>query len=417
MSVSISRFVDVMRDNRPWGKKGRAAKDAEAFAALGRMQAVLDTLKSAAPDKGLTELQSRHDALARELDAAGNALDSKKIQAAELDDIARRAGAALAAAEAYAGDMQRRTARQQEIKLTRARAISPASNIAQIDSTAVQKEYNSALAALNARIGACDADTDYSPSRQSAILAELAAISKDLSDLGRHSFSGIPPKAAAFVQAQIDEAAAQPKSDIGRMAAAINPAFVKTRLEILEKNKLKYGVDFRPLSTAEALAIETYTDTAGDYKQMHALLLGKIAEDPKIRTKIEMCIQALKKLPDYPARAQPTFRQEDGGNYPWDQQFVQGRVFPLKIFWSTGKTGVVEADAVTGPRLIVTVYGKTGKDVAKMSGAAGEGGGEVLYPPGTRFKTLAIERPYDIDAGGKRFTPATAKVFITVQEV
>ena len=416
MSVSISRFVNVMRDNKPWGK-GRASRDADAFAALGRMQTLLDTAKAAGADAGLAALQTRHDALERELNAAGNAQDSKKIQAAELDSIARRASAALGDAEAYAADMQRRAARQQEIKLTRARAISPASNIAQVPSPAVQKEYNDALAALYARIDACDADTDFKPARQNAILAELAAISKDLSDLSRYSFSGIPPKAAAFVQSQIDEAAANPKGDLGRLVAALSPVTAKNRLDVLEKNKLKFGVDFAPLTPAEALAIETYTDPAGDYSKMHALLLGKIPEDAKLRTRIDLCTQALKKLPNYPKQAQPTYRLEDGGAYPWDEQFVQGKVFPLKIFWSTGKTGVVEATKVAGPRLIVTVYGKTGKDVAKMSGASGEGGGEVLYPPGTKFKTLQIQRPYDEDASGKMVTPAKAKVFITVQEV
>ena len=176
-------------------------------------------------------------------------------------------------------------------------------------------------------------------------------------------------------------------------------------------------MDFAPLTPAEALAIETYTDPAGDYSKMHALLLGKIPEDAKLRTRIDLCTQALKKLPNYPKQAQPTYRLEDGGAYPWDEQFVQGKVFPLKIFWSTGKGHGVAASGMKGPCLSITVHGKTGKDVAKMAELQGEGGGEVLFAAGTKFKTLSVQRPYDLDDTGKMATPKTATVNIVVAEV
>jgi hypothetical protein len=70
----------------------------------------------------------------------------------------------------------------------------------------------------------------------------------------------------------------------------------------------------RPLSSAEVLAIHTYTSADGDYREIHQVMLGLKPEDKKIQAKIDLCVKAMKKLPDYPADASPLFRLEKQDN-------------------------------------------------------------------------------------------------------
>ena len=415
MSVSISRFVDVMRDGKPWGRKGRAAKDAEVFATLGKMQAVLDTLKSAAPDKGLTDLQSRHDALERALNAAGDAQDSKKIQAAELDNLAKRAKAALADAEGYAAERQRRAERQALLKQAIDQADSLAADIGKLTDAAARRDFGKTLAPLQAQVKAYAADADFSAANQRAVMDGLQRTLDQMRPLGGLVFRGVTPSENDAITRIKQQAAKKPDSDAGRLLESLGDRRSTLKLGAILKHQRVHGVDFAPLNTEESLAVYLYLHSDGDYRRMHSLMLGSDGADRKEQIKIDLCHQALRKLPDYPAS--PTFRLEDGGNYAWDEQFVQGKVFATKIFWSTGKGHGVAASGMKGPCLSITVHGKTGKDVAKMAELQGEGGGEVLFAAGTKFKTLSVQRPYDLDDTGKMATPKTATVNIVVAEV
>ncbi len=417
MSVSISRFVNVMsagKYGKDWAEKPIGKKDSKIGGLLQAMQDELDkvTALGVAVDPAHLKLRAGIERELLDLSAAGT---PAQVLAAQ-DKLKARADKALAVMTAYAEEQQRADERRKLIQDSNAKALSALGNIGQMTNPALARESQNALTALQAEVARHGADTDFSASHHNKVMTALQDLSKQISDLSLATFLNLSAAQVAGVESNLAAAKKNPDSDIGRIAAATGEVVTRSRLRNIEKLKNLHGVDFRPLSPAEVLAIHTYTVPEAEYTPMHQLLLGLIPENPKIRTKIDLCVQALQKMPSYPAAAWPTFRLEDGAKYDWEKQFVTGQVFSTKIFWSTGRTGVVEAHSIVGPRLIITIHGKTGKDIAKMSGAQGEGGGEVLFPPGTKFKTLAMQHPREV-VGGKLITPASAKVYITVQEV
>jgi hypothetical protein len=231
--------------------------------------------------------------------------------------------------------------------------------------------------------------------------------------------NGIPFTTAQKAADKIRAAKDSPDTEIGNVVG-ISTMFAEGYLVELEKRQLELNTDFDGLADEELLAIHVYSAMEGFYSKMNAVLLGADNFDEANRTKyratIDICKRGLARLPDYPKTAWPTYRFEDGSKYSWEEQFVAGRIFQNKIFWSTGRTSGFDAIGIARPRLEITVYGKkAGKDIAKMAASKTEGGGEILFPPGTSFKTLAVELEKDLDPKQKKLV--TNAVYIVVEEV
>ena len=201
---------------------------------------------------------------------------------------------------------------------------------------------------------------------------------------------------------QMDE-----KAKFGIMATLLreSPEELEERVKQKYAKALREGekLDLTPAQMASAIG---YSGT--NYDRMNGLLRGSLnvttltpAELDQAKVQIALLEEALAKLPTLDPAGFPLFRWETPyGNY-LQTRYQEGQVFEIKEFWSTGAGGGSAVGSVTTEILIWGKKRCAAKDISRLSlfdGAEGsradggklkgQGGGEVLFPPGTKFKTL-----------------------------
>lgn len=422
MSVSISRFVNVMtagQYGKDWTNKPMHRRDAKVIAILDQIDgeiARLAALGVAAEPRWQTD----RDDVRRSLDMTDGRSGSKLLS--YLEDVAKRGAKVLADLTAYIDVVGARIVERRDKIDALADDMDPA---AFKKSLFLQgKERTQALSIHDGLVGTydvCRASTDYSDAGHAFVMSELREIAIFLQAFARSGMSGVPVDAIVKVAKELDAAQKDPTGDLSRVVETVGTLNAQDMLEKIETLKERHGVDFRPLDSADLLAVQIYTSPMGMYSKMHAQMLGLAKKDDAITTQIDACVKAIGKLPDY--KSYPVFRFEDGTKYDWKKQFVKGKTFAIKIFWSSGRLGGVAASGMTegGTELHITIFGKGGKEVGKMSAVQGEGGGEILFPPGTKFKTIGMDfeagKPGVSEAGKEFVDTVNAKVYITVKEV
>jgi hypothetical protein len=177
-----------------------------------------------------------------------------------------------------------------------------------------------------------------------------------------------------------------PKGAEAALQAVLGPKEFEERLLTVYNNARAAGCpDIELLAPGDAVAILNYTTQ--DYKAMNALLLtgaidGDDAAKQSAQVKIERAINALAKLPACPAspsqRGEKRWQPLDGA------QYTRGNEFAIKTFWSTG------IGYNFNGYWNITVFGKSGKNIAPLSIIPGEC--EVLFTPGTRFRVKSVNR-------------------------
>jgi hypothetical protein len=251
-------------------------------------------------------------------------------------------------------------------------------------------------------------------------LSDAAAEAERLCTLCKRGLPGAVSNSediAAKVRDALAKAESDPTSSEGQMMSALGgrEKFEAMAIKAYEQVAIS-GCDIRPLTTGDVVAIFNYTTM--DYTSMNRLLFGNLDnsfDHAAYAKKNEVTMQALKKLPNYEGGM--TMRG-DAGRYDWQTDFFIGNTFATKGFWSTGIKMCF--DFVP---LQITVFGKTGKQVAAMSEKPRET--EVLFAPGTRFRVTSMYSP-DLDKPGYKPDPDQKKEreirsqlnwFITVEEV
>ena len=414
MSVSMSRFVNVMTGGqygKGWTDKPMHRKDARIAAILNAIDAELATLTPLGADQPWRDAR---DDVERAMSMTDGRTGDKLLR--HLDDAAKRGAKVLADVKAQVPVAQARVSeRKAAIDAVRPRMV-PAEFVKMLPylQSGDRDPARQLFDALSDSFVACCTSTEYSAAQQELVMSELRDIAVHMEAISRASVTQLSIGITVKVAKSMDAEGKDPNGEFAQIAGTITQSVAQGMLEKLEVLKGKHGVDFRPLEPADQLAVQIYTSANAYYGKMHALLLGKIPEDPIVRAQIDGCQRAMAKLPNYPAP--PTFRFEDGSKYKWQAQFSAGKTFAIKIFWSSGRTGGVAASGMTkgGVELHITIFGKSGKDVGKMSAVQGEGGGEILFPPGTKFRTI------ELDDGELRTPPPAGKnpkVLVTVQEV
>ncbi len=203
------------------------------------------------------------------------------------------------------------------------------------------------------------------------------------------------------------------------MEDAVGAEEYKSRFDATAEQLGQSGMRVDALSPAEMVAIRTYTLSTPregkqepgdpDFRDMNKLYRNMakdrqnsnaprdviVGDTAKIKAKIALLEKAMSKLPNFTA-TQPTYRLDvymrmKEVKWPgWPGIFDgynMGSEFTVDAFWSTGKTGTITT--VAEQTIIWTVYGGSGKDIDALSEMKGEGGGEVLYQPRTKFKVEA----------------------------
>lgn len=184
---------------------------------------------------------------------------------------------------------------------------------------------------------------------------------------------------------------------------------VKTRsvcdIEKLAKTSFKRlkseGLEW-DLSPVELAALCAYTTDA--YKDMNALLrdqaTGKTpTAPPGTDALVALACEALAKLPQYDPVGFPLFRFEKIYATNLEDRYKPGTTFTVAEFWSSGAGRGADLDGAADAEIVI--WGKKGsgaKTIGPISafpaegvGGAklkGQGTGEVLLPPGSKFKTV-----------------------------
>ena len=167
----------------------------------------------------------------------------------------------------------------------------------------------------------------------------------------------------------------------------------------------------------EIAAVQLYSE--GGYGPMNATLRGKPPADAKVadaaKAGIALIKKALKRLPKYDAAGFPLFRWETPYGDYLKSRYQEGCEFTVQEFWSSG-AGAGSYVGSDAPNTEILIWGKKksgAKDISLLSsfgkadpkgtlksaeGARpdggklkGQGGGEVLFPPGSKFKTLSFK--------------------------
>jgi hypothetical protein len=162
------------------------------------------------------------------------------------------------------------------------------------------------------------------------------------------------------------------------------------------------------LTPAQIAAAAGYSGSY--YSDMNGLLRGSLDTTERtperldlLKVHIELLRQALDNLPDYDPAGFPLFRWETPhGDHLRSRYQVDSPVFEIKEFWSTGAGGGTVVGGGGLPTAEILVWGKKkskAKSISILTVIDGEGGradkaqlkgqgtGEVLFAPGTRFKT------------------------------
>jgi hypothetical protein len=155
------------------------------------------------------------------------------------------------------------------------------------------------------------------------------------------------------------------------------------------------------LTEADQSALSFYTGSA--YRGMNNMLRGEGHFRPEDRTYLQehadAVSTALAKLPDHPGT---TFRGVDYSNDVLDG-YQPGSVITHHAFTSTSTDLRVATDSFDGNTLL-TITGKSGKDVDALSSNSGEA--EILYDKGTEFQVVS-----------KEWDPTLGKWHIDLEEV
>jgi hypothetical protein len=181
-----------------------------------------------------------------------------------------------------------------------------------------------------------------------------------------------------------------------------------------------------PLSPAQVAAALGYSGT--NFDDINGLLRGSAdlskftaKKLDQIKVHIELLCEAIDLLPDYGTAGYPLFRWETPHGDSLQSRYSVGSEFEIKDFWSTGASGGSLVDAKKPPTAEILIWGKKGskgKDISLLSGVVneggrsdgaqlrGQGGGEVLFPPGSRFRT-GFFKAYD--AANNEVDAATVK--------
>jgi len=422
--TSVTRFVNVMsggKFGKGWSNEPRVKKEAIVLSAL---DAIENELKKMA-DLGMkdTAWEQRFSALWKALQFGG--VTGQKLLD-HLDGVAAQAHQALKEVLEFSGRIPDKIDARR-ILIGRVKDLTDYAT-GHLNSTKtplskeLKREISTPLEGIAGELTVLSHPTTFtSEADLDRNIEALQSCRDQVTVLERSARTNLPTKTSEMISQICDKAKANPDSDMGNISGVLGGYF-EEYLETIESRKIEHQTDFNGLSHEDLLAIHAYTSTQGMYSNMNALLLGTFTLSDERRSQfqrtIDCCKKALAKLPDYPPEAWPTYRFEDGSKYDWASQFRIGNTFQNKVFWSTGRTGGYDAVGIKGPKLIITIYGKkSGKDVARMADNQTEGGGEILIPPGTRFKVTAIDRSETEIVDGKMIVPKTATVYITVKEV
>jgi hypothetical protein len=157
-----------------------------------------------------------------------------------------------------------------------------------------------------------------------------------------------------------------------------------------------------------------YAYTTENYKQMNALLRDQASGTPTSVPKgtdvlVAAAREGLAKLPPYDPAGFPLFRFEKIYADHLEKRFKPGTTFQVAEFWSAGAAR--GADITGGSDAEIVIWGKKvsgAKNVGPISAVPsegkkgtplkGQGQGEVLFPPGSKFKTVIRK---DLGAGGQ----------------
>ena len=422
MSVTMSRFVNVMsggKFGKNWAEKPMHKSDAKTLARLDAMQAALDKhLPVLAPEPKLQALQQ---GLWNALQQTEGRKGAKLLE--YLDGVATKVGQGLKLAEAHAANTEATVAAWHaslDTVQTRLRLFDgDMANDTKIDAK-LKRALAASADSVRQELFLLEAGLPFATlaALQDGI-KRLEADKEDLRLLEKARMRKLPLETTQQAAATMQKARAEPDSSLGKIVG-LTETYAEDYLLNLAQRKLEDKTDFSGLADDELLAIHVYSAMAAYYTRINAVLLGIDRLDPKQRDQvlatIETCKRGLAKLPDYPAQAWPTYRFEDGSKYDWESQFKVGTTFKNKIFWSTGRSGGFDAAGIKGPRLEIVIYGKkAGKDIARMAEHDDEGGGEILIPPGTTFKTLSIDLDKDLDPAQNKLV--TKAAYIVVEEV
>jgi len=190
----------------------------------------------------------------------------------------------------------------------------------------------------------------------------------------------------------------------------MTPDALKSQVTRLYANALFDGQKL-DLTPAEVAAAAGYSGNA--YTNMNGLLRGTLDQTkltPEaldlVKVQIEILCQALDKLPDYDPGGFPLFRWETPyGDYLQSRYQVDSPVFEIKEFWSTGAGGGSAVGASPTTEIIIwgkkkskaksistlSFFGGTEGSRADGTRLKGQGAGEVLFAPGTKFKTRTFQ--------------------------
>jgi hypothetical protein len=163
------------------------------------------------------------------------------------------------------------------------------------------------------------------------------------------------------------------------------------------------------LTPAQAMAIHAYSGPA--YAVMNEFLrdppAGPLSQTQQdVKALVEAAAEALNRLPEYDAfpvyRWEKPYQDAAKGIDYMRTRYQVGKEFEIKEFWSSGATGGAAPDAAK-PTAEIVITGKkkgsNGRAVSQMSYYKNqEGGGEILFRPGTKFRTTKVVTS---DAAGK----------------
>ena len=191
--------------------------------------------------------------------------------------------------------------------------------------------------------------------------------------------------------------------------------------ELIERyrNALADGHELNGITISEVAAIDAYS--RGIYKWVNLLL--REPETAKLdaavahatRAVINGIIQCLAKLPKYNPAGFPVFRWENPFRKEADDagpaidhlksRYAEGKEFVIPEVWSTGGGGGADVDGPASAEIAIwgDPKGSRAKDVSMLTLAGkieggrsdraklkGQAAGEVLFPPGTKFRTIRV---------------------------
>jgi hypothetical protein len=250
---------------------------------------------------------------------------------------------------------------------------------------------------------------------------------KNLTDLAWNIFSTENKQA---IDGWYDKQNAQDKQQfdaVGRAAGRTAPSMEVDARKIYANAMIdgeRLGVpNGEELTPAQMMALNAYSGT--QYARMNTFLRDPppAGTQPDLRALVDAATEALDRLPKYQGfpvyRWEKPFQDAAKGIDYMEERYQVGKKFVIKEFWSTGANGGAAPDKAK-PTAEIVIHGKqggasNGHDISRMSYyGKKEGGGEILFRPGTEFVTKKVEKhdaegvPIDTrqgrDSGGQLVT-------------